>query len=187
VVLSFWADAAYALYRHRRLGFMLPFAFSGRANHLLDAREAQVDELPEEMRKGWMVEAQKTLACDYDYLGMIGEGLFKENLRMALAALPRTMPIVLIKANSTLRDLHQGVTHTSTDIVKFNSWIDEMAAPHANVHVVSIRDAIDNEDQVQDWSHFDRIVYYRLYARILSITASPTDHRLSHAAPMELP
>jgi FkbH-like protein len=169
IVLSFWADVSYALYRHRRLKFEIPFALSGRANHLLDARQASVDEFPEDIRSGWMAGALRELQSNYDYVGMIDEQLFKENIGVILDALPEEVPVVLIKANTTLRDRQHGVTHASSENIKFNRWIAEVAGAHPAARVVSIRDVISTEDEVSDWSHFDRIVYYRLYERICEI------------------
>jgi FkbH-like protein len=168
IILSFWADVSYALYRHRHLGFTLPFALSGRANHALDARDASIDDLPENLRKGSMASALATLKADYEFAGIIREGQFKSNLVAILAALPCKVPVVILKGNTQLRDRErQGVTHTSSDTQRFNAWIAETAAAHPRVTVVNIRDLIATEDEVTDWTHFDRIVYYRLYQRII--------------------
>ena len=166
LVLSFWADMAYALYRHRKLGFALPFALSGRANHTQDARQATPDEMPPHLRNGWMAAALCTLQSDYDYLGIIDEALFKENLRLILDALPQKVPVVLVKANTRLLDRQHGVTHTSSDNINLNRWLSGVAGHFPAAHIVDIRDVISSEDQVPDWSHFHRIVYYRLYERI---------------------
>ncbi|MGO9990996.1 MAG: HAD-IIIC family phosphatase [Steroidobacteraceae bacterium] len=166
IILSFWADVSYALYRHRRLNFMVPFALSGRANHSLDARSGTPEELPENLRQGWMASALATLQQDYDFVGIIDEHLFKSNLQTILDALPGDAPVVLLQGNTRLRDRNQGVMHTSTDNVRFNAWIAEAAANRPRVKVVNIRELISTEDEVSDWSHFDRIVYYRLFKRI---------------------
>ena len=175
LLLSFWADVAYALYRHRKLGFVLPFALSGRANHVLDARLATTEELPTNLRNGWMASALRTLQSDYDYLGAIDEVLFKENLRLILSALPKDIPTVLVKANTTLYDREHNVTHTSSDNMDLNRWMTEVADYFPAAHIVNIRDVISSEDQVLDWSHFDRIVYYRLYERICDIVQNDTE------------
>jgi FkbH-like protein len=171
IILSFWADVSYALYRHRRLNFMVPFALSGRANHALDVRAATADELPDNLKNGWMAAALSTLQSDYDFVGIIDEATFKGNLTAILAAMPGESPVVVLQGNTRLRDLQRGVTHTSTDNVRFNGWIAETAAAHPRVAVVNIRDVISSEDEVSDWSHFDRIVYYRLFTRISSLVA----------------
>jgi FkbH-like protein len=174
IVLSFWSDVSYALYRHRRLSFDIPFALSGQSNHVLDARRVSVEELPQNLRGGWMAEALRRLQTDYDYVGMINEESFKANLRIILSALPTDVPVVLLKANTTLRDREHGVTHTSSDNIKFNRWIADVADGYPTAHVVSIRDVISTEDEVSDWSHFDRIVYYRLYQRICEVIIGPS-------------
>lgn len=169
LILSFWADTAYALYRHRGLGFALPFALSGRANHVLDARQAAPEEMPANLRNGWMAAALRTLQSDYEYLGMISEELFKENLRLILRALPADTPVVLVEANTTLYDREHGVTHTSSDNINLNRWMSEVAGEFPAAHIIDIRDVIAGEAEVADWSHFDRIVYYRLYERICAV------------------
>ena len=169
LILSFWTDMAYALYRHRKLSFTLPFALSGRADHTLDARQATPEEMPANLRTGWMAAALQTLRSDYDYLGLIDETLFKENLRLILSGLPRGIPVVLVKANTTLYDREHEVTHTSTNNINLNSWLADVAGQFAAAHIVDIRDVISSEAEVSDWSHFDRIVYYRLYKRICDL------------------
>ena len=166
VILSCWADASYALYRHKQTGLLLPFAVSGRSNHTLDARTATPAELPEPLRRGWMASALETLKNGYDFVGVIDEDLFKENLRTILAALPAEVPVLLLQANTRLWDSQQGVTHTSTDNLRFNRWLAEVASEFPTANVMDIRKAIHSESEVLDWSHFDRIVYYRLYGQI---------------------
>jgi FkbH-like protein len=169
IILSFWSDVAYALYRHRRLGFTVPFALSGRSDHRQDARMAAVEELPPEARRGWMAHALARLQSDYDYLGPIGEDQFKENLGVVLRALPSTARVILLSSNTRLKDATDGVTHTSTDNVRLNQWLCEIASLHPHVQIADIRDGITRESEVLDWTHFDRIVYYRLYQRICEL------------------
>ena len=166
VILSCWADASYALYQHKQTGLLLPFAVSGRSNHTLDARTATPDELPEPLCRGWMASALETLKNDYDFVGVINEDLFKENLRTILAALPAEVPVLLLQTNTRLRDSQQGVTHTSTDNLRINRWLAEVASEFPTARVMDIRKVIYSESEVLDWSHFDRIVYYRLYEEI---------------------
>lgn len=175
IILSFGADMSVALYRHRRLGFMVPFVSPCQANHLLDARKVSLSELPDTV-PDWTPAALRTLQDDYDHVGMIDEGLFKENLRIVLDALPKQTPVVLLLGNTTLRDAQLNVTHTFHEWVRFNSWVRKVARCYPNTTVVDIRDCIANEEEVADWMHFDRTVYYRLYNRL--VTAAPRRSRL---------
>jgi FkbH-like protein len=169
ILLSFWSDVSYALYRHRRLGFLLPFALSGQSDHCADARSRTTQDIPEHLRKGWMARALATLKCDYDFVGIIDEHLFKDNLRAILAALPRQVPTIIIQGNTRLTDPEQGVTHISDDNLRMNEWIAATAGNFANAIVLDIRDVIAAEEEVLDWSHFNRLVYFRLYQRICRI------------------
>jgi hypothetical protein len=168
IVLSFWADAAHALYRHRRLGFCVPFAMPGRSNHALDARQASPDELPAELRHGWVAQALEALRADYEYLGLIDAALFQDNLNVILTPLSQLARIVLLGANTQLRDKKLGMTHTSSANVQLNAWLNAACARFGQVSVINVREAISNEDEVPDWSHFDRTVYFRLYERIIA-------------------
>jgi FkbH-like protein len=172
IVLSFWADVSYALYRHRRLRFLLPFALSGRSNHSLDARSATLAELPAAHRTPWFGDALATLKSDYEYWGTIREDLFKENLEVALRALPTDARAVILQGNSRLQERRNGalVTHTSADTQKFNGWIRDVVAALPNVATIDVRDVIRTEDEVSEWTHFDRIVYYRLYRKICELS-----------------
>ncbi len=171
IVLSLWADVAYALYRHQRLKFLVPFALSGRADHSIDARAAAASDLPEPLRDGWMAGALATLQSDYEFVGIINEQMFKDNVQKILKALPNEVPVVMLLANTVLRDRVHDVTHTSTVNVTLNRWITETVQSTSGVTIVDIRDLIFSEDEVSDWSHFDRIVYYRLYERICQVLA----------------
>ncbi len=165
IILSFWADTAYALYRHRELGILLPFALSGVGNHALDARAARDETLPKLATNPWLREALSELRRSYDYRGLISRRLFKENLNIILQALPKDTPTAILLANSRLRDA-QGNMRTHSYIRKFNRWTVEVSLQYPMVCCVDIRDAICSEEEVSNWLHFDRIVYHRLYRLI---------------------
>ena len=171
ILLSFWSDVSYALYRHRRLGFLLPFALSGQSNHALDARDRATNDLPEHLRNGWMADALATLQSDYDFEGIIDEQRFKDNLGTILAALPSHVPTIILQGNTRLADPERGVTHTSDSQMRMNEWIATTAGKFGNASVLDIRDVIAAEEEVSDWTHFDRVVYFRLYQRICRIVA----------------
>ncbi len=174
VILSFWADAAYALYRHRTLQFLVPFALPGRANHALDARTASPSELPPHLRSGEVAQALSALQADYDFVGLIDEATFKAHVARALDALPAQTPAVLLLANTRLWDAQAKVMHQSAACMRLNTWVTEAAAHRARTVLVDVREAIQGEHEVLDWSHFDRIVYFRLYRRICERLADCT-------------
>lgn len=166
VILSFWADAAYALYRHRTLQFLVPFALPGRADHALDARTASPSELPPHLQSGEVTQALSALQADYDFVGLIDEATFKAHVGGALDAVPEQTPAVVLLANTRLWDAQAQVMHRSAACTRLNTWVAEAAAHRARTVLVDVREAIEGEHEVLDWSHFDRIVYFRLYRRI---------------------
>jgi len=60
IVLSFWSDVSYALYRHRRLSFDIPFALSGN-RITFGCAKCECRGVTQGLRSGWMAEALRRL------------------------------------------------------------------------------------------------------------------------------
>jgi len=171
-LLSFLADTAYALYRHRRTGLRVPFAVSGRSNHREDGRTAQIEQLPAHYRTGnhWFAEALRLLQYEFDYEGPISMDELADTLRDLIASLPEDSHIFVIGGNETLRDAQHGHTHTSHVTREMNQMIRTVIADRPGAHILPFRDFIQSEDEVQSWSHFERMVYFRMAERLRDLT-----------------
>jgi FkbH-like protein len=170
-LLSFWIDSIYALYRHKQFGFLLPWARPGECAHERDARNAKPDDLPLHHRSDWISQALETLKRDYDYVGLTDEALFKENLRSIIARAPAQTPVVLLKRTEYLDEPGKG-RHVSENARQFNFWITEIANEFPQAHIFDVAEYINSNEEAQDWLHFDRTVYYRLFCAVKSSVLS---------------
>lgn len=171
-LLSFLADTAYALYRHRDTGLRIPFAVSGRSNHREDARTAQIEQLPAHYRTGthWFAEALRILQYEFDYEGPISMEELAGTLRDLLDRLPEDSHVFIIGGNETLRDRTHGHTHVSHATRELNQTLRAVIADRPKTHILPFRDFIESEDEVQSWSHFERMVYFRMAERLRELT-----------------
>ena len=162
-LLSFWTDASYALYRHTTTGLPLPFAMPGQSNHRLDVRQLTAEQVPERFRGGWVSSALQTLKTEFTYAGVSSQALFQHDLHTALKRKKPSTVAVLLGPNDELWDPARSVRHVSDGNRALTAWMEEVAAEYENVHVVRIRKFIKGDEEVHDWHHFDRMVYFRLF------------------------
>jgi len=184
-LLSFWTDAAYVVYRHRRHGFVVPFSLNGY--HGSDARMADLDAVKSGGANQQIMAALSALKSDYDYLGFIDENSFKTTLRRIFAAARPLTQVFVIGANEYFID-DDGAGQIMHLTHSHNSWIAAVAMDYPNVTLVNIRDFVSSEDEVHSPYHFDRMVYYRLFewlrTRLESPGGGPPVQRWAiHAAP----
>ncbi len=169
-LLSFWIDSIYALYRHRRFGFVVPFARPGEADHGRDARLAAVEDLPPHHRADGVAAALRTLQADYDYLGLIDEDGFKDNLRRILSAAPRSCTVVMLKRTAFV-ETPEGERHVSAAAQNLNRWLDDLVGEYPQVRIADIGDFI-RPGEASEWLHFDRMVYHRLFEGVMALLSN---------------
>lgn len=174
-LLSFWIDSIYALYRHKRLGFHLPFARPGESDHGRDARLAGLQDLPPHHRDDHVAAALATLKADYDYVGLIGEEGFKDNLRHILAAAPPESRIVMLKRTEFVETPDAG-RHVSHAAQNLNRWLDDVAQEFPRVMIADIG-AVLRPGEASEWLHFDRMVYHRLFDAVMAMVPDAGDGR----------
>jgi hypothetical protein len=164
-LLSFWSDAAYAVYRHRETGAVVPFMFP-RWHQTTDVRKASLDDLPAEQDRSRYVDPLAHLKENFDYTGVISEALFKENLKIILNAAPRNTRVFILGANEYLWDPQTSVRHRSSDNKSLNRWTRAVTRWRRKVTILDIRDFVVSDTEVHNWGHFDRTVYFRIYQEI---------------------
>ncbi len=173
-LLSFWTDTAYALYRHRGTGIMLPFMVPGWSDHRQDARKSFVADLPPGYIGSRYAEALQVLTDHFDFIGTISESLFKENLRIILEAAPSKASRFILGAKEERWDGVAKGRHRSAANRALNKWTREVTRYRRKVRFLNVRDFVNSESEVHDWGHFDRMIYFRIYEYILrQIERSP--------------
>jgi FkbH-like protein len=169
-LLSFWADSLYALYRHKRLGFLLPWARPFEPDHERDVRQTTAESLPMPQRGNWIAPALERLKQDYEFAGLIGEAEFKQNMNVILAKAPPGTPVVMLKRVDFLID-EAGVRRDLASARRFNRWLTDVAAEWPSVRLADVRDYVLSDGEIRDWLHFDRLTYHRLFRGIEALLA----------------
>jgi hypothetical protein len=164
-LLSFWSDAAYAVYRHRKTGVVVPFMFP-RWHQTTDVRKASLDDLPAEQDRSRYVDPLAHLKENFDYMGVISEALLKENLKTILNAAPRNTQIFILGANEHFWDPQTSIRHRHSDNESLNRWTRAVTRWRRKVTILDIRDFVVSDTEVHNWGHFDRTVYFRIYQEI---------------------
>jgi FkbH-like protein len=165
-LLSFWSDGVFALYRHRETGITVPFNMPNWYDQAKDLAPASVDGILDEQARGYFVAPLEYLKRDFDYLGIITEALFKENLRIILSSAPPGTRVIILGANEHLWDSRTNIRHQHPVFEALNRWTRAVARWRRNVIMLKIRDFIASDAEVHNWGHFDRMVYFRVYQEI---------------------
>lgn len=171
VLLSFTCDAMHALYRHRSTGLTIPFTVPGH-NPTLDARLIGTDDLPQ---LGWIGRAVSCLREEFDYIGLIDEQHFNDNVSAALTAIAPTSQVVIIEPNDYCFNWDSGDRLPVPRFARLNDWTRSVCQGFRNVQVVRSSDFIHERSDLPllfgepDVIHFDRKVYFRIFQRIMEL------------------
>jgi FkbH-like protein len=161
-VLSFWADADFALYRDRETGHSVPLSLNGVQTNQRDM--TIVD--PDRPEFAAAAATLRTLQAGFDYTGMIGEAEFKDNARLILGRAPPEARVFVLMANELIRN-EDGRMVVPPKKRRLNDWVREIAADFVNVELVDIRDFILDDPEMKSNNHFDRMVYFRVFQHIM--------------------
>ena len=158
-LLSFWADADYALYRHRATGVLAPLSVTGVRTNMRD-----LVALPD-AESGAEPAFLRSLRDEFEYAGLISEADFKTNLRLLLGAAPAGTQVFVLQMNEALARPGKppGV---SLKRQKINLWVEEVAPEFRQVRLIRIADFVVREEEMITGSHFDRMVYFRIYQHL---------------------
>jgi FkbH-like protein len=165
-LLSFWADAVFALYRHYDTGVTVPFMVPHWHDQAKDITAVPADDLSEDQRHGAISAPLDYLRCNFEYLGIISEGEFKQNLKLIVNSAPRDTRIVILGANEDLWDPKANIRHHSSAHAALNRWTRAIARWRRNITILKVRDFIESDAEVHNWDHFDRMVYFRIYKEV---------------------
>jgi FkbH-like protein len=161
-ILSFWMDSLMVLYRHRALGFAIPFAMPREPMALTDVTrlpQAELDRLlvTEEHRALF-----KELSQNYEALGRVDEQTFRSTLKRLLINGAKTEIFILLGPESV-----GSPPRLRPNEAKLNSWIKSELGGSPNVHLLDVLDFTEPGDGRQEALHFDRLVYKRVADEII--------------------
>jgi FkbH-like protein len=160
-VLSFWADAGNPLYRHRASGLSVPVPIPGVRVMFQDVSRMDPAE------SGADPKLISYLRDHFDYVGMISEAEFKENVRVLLdSAGPNTKIFILMAHEKPGQRGQEAGGMTRKQIT--NHWITEITAGLPGVTLMDIgKFSSGVESGPGNANHFDRITYFRVFQEIM--------------------
>ncbi len=172
-IFSFTTDAMLQVYRHRSTGLRLPFVLPGHLAGGWNADLTQIgpDALDDEYRAHWAADAVALLAAEFERQPFLDEAGFKEILHRTLLRLGPAPRVFLMTPNDRYRD-DAGNEHIAWSFADLASWINDVAAGYPNVTVLAMRDFIRDESEIETFFHFSRMVYVRIFERIMGLESS---------------
>jgi FkbH-like protein len=170
IIFSFATDGFNVLYRHRNSGLTVPFVISQQNRPRLDLRSLVPCELrlDDPGAASWIPAALQFLKDEFDFVGLISESDFKENLRLILKNIPDSACIFILETLETLYHEGKEVGGQNQQFVQLNNWIREVCQMFPRVQILRWSDFISDASEIRDNLHFHRKTYFRIYQGICS-------------------
>ena len=156
-VLSFWGEAAYALYRHDFTGLLLPLVHK--------KFKAMQDITSADPARGADPDFVAKVKRHFIFDGMIVEKDFKENLQLILERATPGVRVFILKANEQSMGPKGLMVHKRKQMV--NNWIVAVAQAFPNVALLDMNDFATAEEMTANPNHFDRAVYFKVFQEIM--------------------
>jgi hypothetical protein len=190
LIFSPWCDAHGPCYRHRQFGFGLTFNIPYFADltrvsrkeleTAFNAKNVGADEMSR------LVAVVDHLKDNYEYSRVTNENELKANLRKILALIPQGSRLILILPSENKPEGNCLIQIKR--FAEYKSWISSEASKHCNasrVEIIDIDDFIHGPSDFQENlpSHFDRMVYFRLYEAIIGRLSKPLPQLAEQSLP----
>jgi len=168
LVYSPWADIYQAVYWHKTEGFRIPVNVHIHSDLTRmsdeDLAAAFEDLKLDEAQRSKIISIVETLRSEFRYE-------FHTPLRIALDIIRRVFERIPAGARLYFILPHEWYKEGDRLLpraVKYNQAVRQLAARYSAVTLVSMNDVVHGEGEMQDsFDHFDRVVYFRLYQRIM--------------------
>ena len=109
----------------------------------------------------------RTLRENFTFQGMIGEALYKDNVRLLLEAAGPLTRVFILLAPEGPRE-REATPAKSRPKALINRWTAEIAADFTNTELLNITDYLDAaKPEPANANHFDRITYFHVYQDIM--------------------
>jgi FkbH-like protein len=159
-ILSFWAEAGYALYEHGFTGKSVPVTARAFKATLQDISKADPEKFKADAQLIARVRRHLT------FKGPIGEEQFKENLRLILGRKPADTRVFILLATED----HMGADNlvvTNKRKQRVNQWTAAIAGEFTHVELLSMTDFATAQERTNNPNHFDRMVYFKVFQEIM--------------------
>jgi hypothetical protein len=157
-LLSFWSDAQVPLCRHRSTNVLVPTRIPRKP----DVGKAT----PEQAQR------RRYLKQNFEPIGLIEEGPFKENLHALLKLASADTRIFMLLMN----DMRQ-IPDNKGDLIiarnrLVNDWTSAVATDYRHASILRMTDFTTSPGEAGRSNHFDRLVYFRLFRHISRLLLS---------------
>lgn len=166
-ILSFWADASVPIYRHKTLGFLIPFWLIGaQARNLVadTSLDPVIATTPE------ACAALAALRNEYDFVGVCTQEQMLKSYFSIIGRLPDPSRTVVLLANELGSVEQNGVRPRHAGHVAYNCAMQEVAKRFRGLHLIDVMDYITEPADQHDLNHFSRMVYQKIASGIVSAT-----------------
>lgn len=160
-ILSFWADADFALYRHRKSGESVPLSLPGMQTNMRNMMNVDIEDAGDPDVRTIL----RSVREEFDYVGMISEADFKENLALLLSSAPESVRVFILLANERNEERR---ARAGSNKRLVNKWTKEVAGGRSNVELLDVTSFVLNAPERITHNHFDRMVYYRIFQHVMN-------------------
>jgi FkbH-like protein len=173
LVFSPWGDLSQAFYRHKTEGFCLPVNVEIHSdltcisdNDLAATCSAlKLDET----QQSKITAIVEMLRSDYSYESHTPVPVALAIIRRLFDRIPAGAHLYLILPHEWYKDGEQLLPRAQ----EYNQAMRGLAAEYSAVTLVSMNDVVFGASEMQDtFDHFDRVVYFRLYQKIMQTLES---------------
>ncbi len=186
VILDFWTDSEVGVYRHKKLGFRIPFVapyhlpVKPEENAMILTGDLSADGFGPDHP---FSTALRVLRDEYEYEGLISEDLYKDNLRRILSNIAPHAKIILLAANEAWLNPGNGLIYRYPAHTSLNQWTAEVAREHVNTSILDVRTCFVSENDAETVNHFDRLVYFRIFQAIIRLAEENQPQHAANSAP----
>ena len=106
------------------------------------------------------------IAEAFEFVGATPEADYRRNLRLLLQLAPRGTQVFILLAQEA-RPGRDGVVSVQPRNRTFNEWTRHVAGDFTNVTTLPMEEFLTSQDDLLEGTHYDRMVYYRIYERIM--------------------
>jgi FkbH-like protein len=168
LVYSPWGDLSQAIYRHRTEGFYLPVNVEIHSDLTCISHDDLIAGFTQlkldETQRAKITSIVEILRSDYSYESLTPLPVALDIIRRLFDRIPPGAQLYLILPHEWYKDGNQLLPRAQ----EYNEAVRRLAADYAAVTLVSMNDVVFGAGEMQDtFDHFDRVVYFRLYQKIM--------------------
>jgi FkbH-like protein len=182
-ILSFWADNIVPVFRHKRLGFLIPVEARRHTDGELDLTKVDLAALPAGKLDAWARATIRELKRHYEFAFLPDADSFCAAVSKVLGQLPPgAQAFILCPAEKGLQP--DGSLVDIEGHTEMNRLLTATVAGFPRVTLLRIDDYIENdgERRLEDFNHFSRQVYFRLFENVRQLIGAEASMTESAAA-----